>query len=238
MKERENIIETFSELSPRYEEVVDLELVTFWGWHYHDFIDFMLNRTQITSSDKILDIATGTGVVPRKLIHREELHHPVNGFDITFKMLSNAKKKVKDAEITDKVNLTCASAMQMPYKNSSFSLVICALATHHMNVDEMLSEIHRVLEDNGKLVMADVGASPLWKIPGVSFLISVLGFIYFLFKENLSRALAEAMSLKNIRTDADWIADLTKWGFSEIQVEKLDSKYKWIPSPLFIKAKK
>ena len=39
MEEREKIIETFSELSSRYEEVVDAELSTFWGWKYDSFID-------------------------------------------------------------------------------------------------------------------------------------------------------------------------------------------------------
>jgi hypothetical protein len=87
-------------------------------------------------------------------------------------------------------------------------------------------------------VMADVGASPLWRIPGVLFFIRILAFVYFFFKENPSRAWAEAMSVKNIRTYDDWLDDLKKWGFRDIHVQKLDSKYKWIPSPLLIKATK
>lgn len=236
MEEREKIIETFSELSSRYEEVVDLELSTFWGWNYDSFIDFMLDRTDIVDSDRILDIATGTGVIPRKLHSRKTFKYPLNGLDITYKMLKNATKKSSQAGLQDLTKFTCASAMEMPYKNEAFTLVLCGLATHHMDVDKLLSEIHRILENDGKLVMADVGASPLWRIPGVLFFIRILAFIYFFFKENSSRAWAEAMSVKNIRTYDDWVKDLNKWGFRDIHVQKLDSKYKWIPSPLLIKA--
>ena len=238
MEEREKIIETFSELSSRYEEVVDLELSTFWGWNYDSFIDFMLDRTEIDDSDRILDIATGTGVIPRKLHNRNTFKYPINALDITYKMLKNATIKSSQAGFQDLTKFTCASAMEMPYKNGAFSLVLCGLATHHMDVDKLLSEVHRILEENGKLVMADVGASPLWRIPGVLFFIRILAFVYFFFKENPSRAWAEAMSVKNIRTYDDWLDDLNKWGFRDIHVQKLDSKYRWIPSPLLIKAKK
>jgi len=238
MEEREKIIKTFSELSSRYEEVVDSELSTFWGWKYDAFIDFMLDKTKIEDDERILDIATGTGVIPRKLHQRENLKNPVIALDITFKMLKNATIKSSRAGITEKVRFTCASAMEMPYKNEAFSLVLCGLATHHMNVDELLSETYRILEDDGKLVMADVGASPLWKVPGVLFFIRIVAFVFFLFRENLTRAWAEAMSVKNIRTNKDWIEDLNKWGFKDIHVQNLYSKYRWIPSPLLIKAKK
>ena len=238
MEEREKIIETFSELSSRYEEVVDLELSTFWGWNYDSFIDFMLDRTEMDDSDRILDIATGTGVIPRKLHQRKTFKFPLNALDITYKMLKNATKKSSQAGFQNLTKFTCASAMEMPYKNEAFSLVLCGLATHHMDVDKLLSEIHRILEENGKLVMADVGASPLWRIPGVLFFIRILAFIFFFFKENRYRAWAEAMSVKNIRTYNDWVNDLNKWGFRDIHVQKLDSKYRWIPSPLLIKANK
>jgi len=238
MEEREKIIETFSELSSRYEEVVDLELSTFWGWNYDSFIDFMLDRTEIDDSDRILDIATGTGVIPRKLHNRKTFKYPLNALDITYKMLKNATKKSFQAGFQELTKFTCASAMEMPYKNEAFSLVLCGLATHHMDVDKLLSEVYRILDENGKLVMADVGASPLWRIPGVLFFIRILAFVYFFFKENPSRAWAEAMSVKNIRTYDDWLDDLNKWGFRDIHVQKLDSKYRWIPSPLLIKANK
>ena len=44
MEEREKIIETFSELSSRYEEVVDSELSQFWEWNYDSFIAYMLDN--------------------------------------------------------------------------------------------------------------------------------------------------------------------------------------------------
>lgn len=238
MEEREKIIETFTELSNRYEEVVDLELSTFWGWNYQSFIAYMLDNVEIDYEDKVLDIATGTGVIPRNIIDRSDLESAVIGLDITYEMLRKAVKKSEKSGVLDKIRFVCASAMEMPYQNECFSLVLCGLATHHMNVDDLLSEVNRILVDEGKLVMADVGASKLWKVPGVTFLIRILAFVYFLIKENPSRAWAEAMSVKNIRTQDDWVNDLNKWGFVNIHVRKLESKYWWIPSPLLILARK
>ncbi|MEJ2513096.1 MAG: hypothetical protein P8Y72_16045 [Anaerolineales bacterium] len=67
MNEKKLIIDTFEELSPRYEEVVDAELNLFWGFRYNEFVDTLLKMTTIREQDRVLDIATGTGVIPTKI---------------------------------------------------------------------------------------------------------------------------------------------------------------------------
>jgi len=236
MEEQNHIIATFTELAPRYEEVVDSELSRFWGWSYAGFVGKLVQMTPVSEKKKMLDLATGTGVIPRKVISEQLNNGPVHGLDITRSMLLRAREKAAAAQIQDRMPLVCASAMEIPYANGSFDLITCALATHHMDVSRLLFETHRVLCEEGMLSMADVGGSNLWKTPVVKILLKIAAFVYFLLKENLSRAWAEADAVSNVRSAEEWNALLLEAGFQKIRITRLKSTHRWIPEPLVIQA--
>jgi ubiquinone/menaquinone biosynthesis C-methylase UbiE len=236
MNNKAHIIDTFTELAPRYEEVVNAELNRFWGWNYAAFVNQLIEMTPIEERGRMLDLATGTGVIPRKVIGEGIRKSPVHGLDITRSMLARAKKKTIEEAMQRKVHLVCASAMEIPYANKSFDLVTCALATHHMDVRQLLSETSRILSEGGMLSMADVGGSALWKLPIVKFFLRIAAFVYFLIKENMSRAWAEAEAVSNVRSREEWFELLVQAGFQEIKITKLKSKHRWIPEPLVIQA--
>lgn len=236
MNDKANIIETFTELAPRYEEVVDSELNRFWGWSYSAFINQLLETTPIPTRGKILDLATGTGVIPRKIVREGMGMSRVHGLDITLSMLARARNKLTTDRRSDQVDLVCASAMEIPYASGSFDLVTCALATHHMDVRLLLSESWRILRPRGTLSIADVGGSSLWKQPIVKAILRVAAFLYFLIHENSSRAWAEAEAVSNVRSQEEWTEILAATGFQKIKVKKLISKHSWIPEPLLIQA--
>jgi ubiquinone/menaquinone biosynthesis C-methylase UbiE len=244
MNDKENIIETFTELAPRYEEVVNAELDRFWGWSYEGFVNQLIRTTPIPYAGRMLDLATGTGVIPITVAANG--FHPrsesaietgrIHGLDITMSMLSRAKKKMASGNIQKRIDLVCACAMNIPYANESFDLVTCALATHHLDVSLLLSESWRILDDDGVLSVADVGGSSLWKLPAVKFFLRVAAFLYFLLNENIHRAWAEAEAVSNVRSKEEWFDLLVETGFRNIKITKLKSKHRWIPEPLVIQA--
>ena len=236
MNSKENIIEAFTELAPRYEEVVNAELDLFWGWSYGGFVNQLLQHTPLPTNGTILDIATGTGVIPIKVSAKKESSNFIHGLDITYSMLANAKRKISAQELIEQIDLVCASAMSIPYASDSFDLVACALATHHMDVKLLLLESIRILRNKGMLSIADVGGSSVWKMPMVKFFLRIAAFMYFLFKENVYRAWAEAEAVSNVRSKEEWFDLLTEAGFVNIKITKLKSKYRWIPEPLVIQA--
>lgn len=236
MNNTAHIIDTFTELAPRYEEVVNAELNRFWGWSYAAFVNHLIQMTPISERGRILDLATGTGVIPRKFIDQGLSKNFIHGLDITRSMLARAKKKALAEGIQDRVHLVCASAMEIPYASESFDLVTCALATHHMNVRLLLSETSRILGKGGMLSMADVGGSELWKLPIIKFFLRIAAFVYFLIKENKSRAWAEAEAVSNVRSKEEWFELLIQAGFQDFKITKLTSKHRWIPEPLVIQA--
>lgn len=236
MNNKAHIIETFTELAPRYEEVVNAELNRFWGWSYAAFVNQLIQMTPVSERGRMLDLATGTGVIPRKVISEGLSQNLIHGLDITRSMLVRAKRKAIAEEIQDQVHLVCASAMEIPYACESFDLVTCALATHHMDVRRLLAESSRILAKGGMLSIADVGGSELWKLPIVKFFLRIAAFVYFMIKENSSRAWAEAEAVSNVRSGEEWFELLVQAGFQDIKITKLKSKHRWIPEPLVIQA--
>jgi ubiquinone/menaquinone biosynthesis C-methylase UbiE len=232
------VIDTFSELAPRYEKVLDFELNRFWGWGYEEFVDHLIASMPIDPGDQILDIATGTTVIPRKISNLYSPNKPIHGLDITLEMLKRARKLIEADHSPGDFCLVCASALSMPYRNEVFNVVICGLATHHMNAREMLSEMARVLQPNGELALADIGGSLKWNLPGIRLVFRLLAFLYYAFQENLTRAWAEASAVTNIRPIEEWHDLLVDLGFENISITHLRSKYKWMPKPLLIRASK
>jgi ubiquinone/menaquinone biosynthesis C-methylase UbiE len=238
MDDKNKIIEIFTEMAPTYEEVVDSELSFFWGWSYDRFVETFINHIPLNHGDIVLDLATGTGVIPANLSDNQTSQNHIHGLDITFSMLSRAKPRLSSKGEHTEVNLVCASALEIPYANQSFNLITCALATHHLDADKLITECHRILNNEGCLSIADVGASRFWLFPGIKSIARLLAFLIFLFRDSLSRAWAEAGALSNIRTIDEWNEILHQNGFRDIKITKLKSKYFWIPEPHIIIAKK
>lgn len=236
MEEQDVVIEAFTELAPRYEKVVDSELTRFWGWSYAGFVDRLIESTPIVDGDTILDLATGTAVIPRRLVEKVKKDFRVVGLDITERMLKRGKEKIDQEKANINIHLACGDAMVMPFSNESFSVVMCGLATHHMNVPLMLSEMRRVLKSGGRVSIADAAGSPLWHLSVIKIIIRVAAFLYFLAVENISRAWAEAAAVSNVRTAEDWNAILSQFGFVDIRITELPSKRFWIPAPLVLEA--
>lgn len=238
LEEQDLVIDAFTELAPRYEKVVDNELTRFWGWSYAGFVDRLIESTPIVDGDTILDLATGTSVIPRRLVEVVKKEFQVVGLDITLRMLKRGKEKIDQEKENINIHLACGDAMVIPFSNDSFSVVMCGLATHHMNVPLMLSEIRRVLKNGGRISIADAAGSSLWRLSFIKIIIRATAFLYFLAVENMSRAWAEAAAVSNVRTAQEWNSILSELGFIDIQITELSSNHFWIPAPLVLEAVK
>jgi ubiquinone/menaquinone biosynthesis C-methylase UbiE len=217
---------------------LDSELNNFWGWRYENFIDYLIQKTPIQVEDDILDIATGTALIPRKIYLKHRNSKPIHGLDITPAMLMRAKQKAGASGILDRFCFVCASAMSMPYSDEAFNLITCSLGSHHMDVPVVVSEINRMLKSKGVLSIIDVGGHPMWRIPGLKLILRFAAFIYFSYKESILRAWAEADGVSNIRSMEEWYQLLLDSGFDNIAINRLDSKFFWIPRPIQILATK
>jgi ubiquinone/menaquinone biosynthesis C-methylase UbiE len=236
MKEKQAIQEAFTELSTHYEDALDGELNLFWGWSYENFLSELVKHTHIKENQKILDIATGTSLIPRKLMEQNVPGIKISGLDITEAMLRQAQRKIAAASFQDDIRLICGDAMALPYADGSFDVVVSGLASHHMDIPLMLSEMRRVLKPGGLLSIIDVGTSPFYKTKIFRFFARIIFFTFFLLRENSPRAWAEAAAIDNLRTPEDWQNDLSQAGFKDVRITKLKSKYRWTLEPLSIQS--
>jgi len=225
-------------MAPRYEQLMDKELNRFWGVDYATFLDNVLRDFHPSSSDLILDIATGSGFIPGYLVESGKTFSEIIGLDITFDMLVHAQQRILEMRTQNRVLLVCASAHAMPFKQILFDRAICCLATHHMDVPSLLKNIHQTLKPGGYVTIADAGGSSGWKNLMIKSLIKTGAFLYFLMVENFSRAAAESSAIANIHTSEEWSEMLKECHFQNVRLRQLKSRRFYSPDPIIIHAQK
>ena len=230
------VIEAFTELAPQYEEVVDQELRRFWGFSYREFVDRLIEAIPVRDGDLVLDVATGTARIPLALAARTKVESRTIGLDITPAMLEYGRRDVDAKGLAPRIKLVCASAMAMPFVGGVFDKVICGLGTHHMDVPQMLSEMNRVLKAGGELVLAEVAASPSWKLPGIKTIIRIAALLHFLLERNVARAWAEVDAVSHIYTADEWRTILSDFGFTRIEITEYPARRRWYPCALIMRA--
>lgn len=111
---------------------------------------------QIRSTDRVLDVACGTGVVSFALASQAR---EVVGIDISPGMLAKARK-IRHRRGIRNVHFVLGQAEHMPFADGEFDLVVCRLAIHHFPQPEKeIREMARVLKVGGRLVISDTVSS-------------------------------------------------------------------------------
>ena len=112
------------------------------------------------STDRILDVGTGTGVVALLAAQRLASSGKVVGVDLSDKMLSAAKFKAERQGLADRVDFCQMDAESLTFADSSFDASVSLFALLHFpNPLASLREILRVLRPEGQLVLA-FGSGP------------------------------------------------------------------------------
>lgn len=103
-----------------------------------------LNRGE---NQTILDVGCGTGIILSGANKGSRLY----GLDLSANMINEAKKK-----LGNQAELVVGDAEKLPWREELFDTVLCTFSFHHYpNPNAVLSEIHRVLKDGGRLLLAD-----------------------------------------------------------------------------------
>ena len=117
-------------------------------------IDFLLKNR--TSTDSVLDIATGTGDFA--ILAAQKLHpQRIVGCDISEGMMQIGREKVAKLRLSDIITFQNEDCAKMSFETNSFDAVISAFALRNFqNLDECLMEMHRVLKEDGHLSVVDL----------------------------------------------------------------------------------
>ncbi|MBO4398191.1 MAG: bifunctional demethylmenaquinone methyltransferase/2-methoxy-6-polyprenyl-1,4-benzoquinol methylase UbiE [Bacteroidaceae bacterium] len=107
---------------------------------------------------RVLDVATGTGDLA--LLAAIELgSDEVVGVDISDKMMKIGEEKAKALNLSQIVRFVKEDCSSMTFSDKSFEAVISAFALRNFeNIPQCLSEMRRVLQPNGDIVVIDLCA--------------------------------------------------------------------------------
>ncbi len=118
-----------------------------------------------SGAKNILDIATGTGDLAIKLAKKID-RAVVTGVDLSEGMIKIGQEKVAQAGLEERVTLSTADALNLPFDDNSFDAITVAYGVRNFeHLDKGYAEMQRVLRPGGLLCVLELTtpSSPLVK---------------------------------------------------------------------------
>jgi demethylmenaquinone methyltransferase/2-methoxy-6-polyprenyl-1,4-benzoquinol methylase len=120
---------------------------------------FLVSQVEAGPGDRVLDVATGTGLVARELVRTHGCS--VVGVDVSAEMLAEARRRVDSA-----VELLEARAESLPFGDREFdALTFTYLLRYVDDPAATLRELARVVRPGGTVVGLEFGVPRLWWRP-------------------------------------------------------------------------
>jgi demethylmenaquinone methyltransferase/2-methoxy-6-polyprenyl-1,4-benzoquinol methylase len=112
------------------------------------------------SGDRVLDVATGTGMVAAELLSSCDC--TVVGLDQSAEMLSRARQRFADGRaLGTRVELIQGQAEQLPFEDSSFDrLTVTYLLRYVDDPRATMRELARVIRPGGRIASLEFGVPP------------------------------------------------------------------------------
>jgi demethylmenaquinone methyltransferase/2-methoxy-6-polyprenyl-1,4-benzoquinol methylase len=155
---RTRALELFAPLGPTYERYARvLSLGQDPRWRR-----FLVSRIEAGPGDRVLDVATGTGLVARELLRQKGCS--VVGVDQSPEMLAVARE-----HLPAEVELVQASADELPFEDAAFdALTVTYLLRYVDDPGATLSELARVVRAGGAIASLEFAVPkgiwhPLWR---------------------------------------------------------------------------
>ena len=208
----QNIQLMFNKIAKKYDlmnYIMSLGNHKKWEQEIVESIKFNSNKT-----DKILDIACGTGSLTQEII-KNSSNDQVIGLDFSDAMLKIAKNKVS--------NLILGDSHYLPFKKNYFDHITIAYGIRNFeNITQSLQEVNYVLNNKGTLNIIEI-IKPYNNIKSFIF---KLGFFIFaplfglIFSHNFSAYLYLPKSSNSFLTENKINSLLQKNGFNKIATKK------------------
>lgn len=153
----------FSPVAANYEAPAQvLSLLQYSRWHR-----FLLSKVDAPPGGRVLDMATGTGAVARRLCERDGLR--VTGADVTRPMLVQALRR-SGSNGTGRPDFVECTVEAPPFAAGRFDAVVFTYLLRYVaDVPGTLSELARVLKPGGVMASLEFAvprgpAYPLWRL--------------------------------------------------------------------------
>ena len=135
-----------------------------------------LGRLGIASGEAVLEIGFGTGHSLQQIAKAVGTEGRVCGVDLSAGMLEVSRQRLDRAGMSDRVELHCGDATQLPYADETLDAVFMSFTLELFDTPEIpivLGEIKRVLKPDGRL-----GVVSLSREDGISLMVQVYEWLH------------------------------------------------------------
>ncbi|MBI4096338.1 MAG: bifunctional demethylmenaquinone methyltransferase/2-methoxy-6-polyprenyl-1,4-benzoquinol methylase UbiE [Candidatus Levybacteria bacterium] len=171
---------------------------------------------------KILDIAAGTGDFAIEAVKLNP--ERIIGVDISEKMLAKAKEKIKKLHLENEIKFQLADCENLPFKDNSFDAITVGFGVRNfVNLEKGLSEMYRVLEKDGIVVILEFSKPKTFLIKNIFNLYfkNILPFVGGLVSKDKEAYAYLPQSVQNFPEGEDFLKILEGIGFSDTKQIKL-----------------
>ena len=196
---------SYDEIAERYDRV--------WSVRFEAVARRIWMLISPETGDAVLDIGTGTGIVPRTLWQSAQPSGLTVGCDRSFGMLRQARARVTGLRVL------VADAAALPFKDESFTFATAGFVLSHVrDYPRALAEAHRVLKGRGML------AASSWAPPSDPYTTAWSEWLArAISKAEVERALAEvAPSESHFSQPGHLEAAFAQAGFSTVRSDIVD----------------
>ena len=154
---------------------------------------FVVNQARPRSNERILDVATGTGLLAADFARIVSGDGSVVGLDITLSMLKTARWRLQSKGLGDKVDWVLARAENLPFRDNCFASASISLALRNVSSAQLtFREMTRATDPGGIIISLDF-ARPPNRIFRIFYYDYVLGLFPF-FGRMVSEAWGKTLS--------------------------------------------
>lgn len=174
----------FNEWSKSYDRSI-LQHIVFNTSH-----NMFFNEMKRFAKDgmRVLDVGCGTGKFAFRLSDFFN-NARVDGVDLSDSMIKKAKAKLKD----EPINFRIGDVEHLPYDEETFDVITCSHSFHHYpNQLKAVTEMHRVLKHDGRLMIVDGCRDNLLGKIIFDVVTIVEGHVYHVFEREMRDMLLQA----------------------------------------------
>lgn len=146
------VSEVFYSVASKYDLMNDL---MSFGMHRF-WKEFSIEQCNIQPEQVILDVATGTGDLAKKIAKRLRGTGALHLCDLQQEMIKIGRDNMINDGFVSNVHYSIGDAEKLPYKDNMFDCLTIGFGLRNVaNIDNALSEFYRVLKPRGKLMILE-----------------------------------------------------------------------------------
>ncbi len=154
---------------------------------------FVVNQARPRSNERILDVATGTGLLAADFARIVSGDGSVVGLDLTLSMLKTARWRLQSKGLGDKVDWVLARAENLPFRDNCFASASISLALRNVSSAQLtFREMTRATDPGGIIISLDFARPPnrIFRIFYYDYLLGLFPFFGRMVSEAWGRTLS------------------------------------------------